>query len=151
MAVGPLIRGIFGPYERQISEAYRAIYIDIDALVEQILKWMPSATRILEVGCGEGAVTQRLRAAYTGADITAIDITPRIGRLYNGSPDGVRFVRCTAQDIAASEPGRFDLAVLGDVLHHVPVEMRQGMIDAVRKARLFISEEERNSYANASR
>jgi 2-polyprenyl-3-methyl-5-hydroxy-6-metoxy-1,4-benzoquinol methylase len=134
MTAGPFIRGMFGPYERQISEAYRAIYIDIDRLVEQIHEWIPSAKRILEVGCGEGAVTQKLRAAFIGADITAIDITARIGRLYNGSPDGVRFVRCTAQDIAASEPGQFDLAVLSDVLHHVPTELRQGILDAVRRA-----------------
>jgi trans-aconitate methyltransferase len=62
---------MFGPYERQISEAYRSIYIDIDAFVELMRQWKPNASRILEVGCGEGAVTQRLNAAYPNAKITA--------------------------------------------------------------------------------
>lgn len=123
---------MFGPYERQITEAYRSIYIDIDAFVELTRQWKPNATRILEVGCGEGAVTQRLNAAYPDAKITAIDITPRVGRLYLGAPGAVRFVCCSVQEIVAAESGQYDLVVLSDVMHHVPVESRQGLLDAVR-------------------
>lgn len=134
MKIGPFIRRIFGPYERQISEAYRSIYIDIDAFVELTCQWKPKANKILEVGCGEGAVTQRLSAAYPDAKITAIDITPRVGRLYRGSLDDVRFIRCGVQEIAARESGQYDLVVLSDVLHHVPLEFRQALLDAVRTA-----------------
>jgi 2-polyprenyl-6-hydroxyphenyl methylase/3-demethylubiquinone-9 3-methyltransferase len=132
MKLGPLIRKMFGPHERRISEAYRSLYIDIDKFVELAVRWKPTANRILEVGCGEGAVTERLRVSYPEAGITAIDITPRIGRLYRGSPDGVRFIQCGVQEIAASEPGQYDLVVLSDVLHHVPVELRQGLLAAIR-------------------
>jgi 2-polyprenyl-3-methyl-5-hydroxy-6-metoxy-1,4-benzoquinol methylase len=132
MAMGPFIRRMFGPYERQISEAYRAAFFDIDAFVERMRQWTPNATKILEVGCGEGAVTERLNAAYPFAKITAIDITPRLGRLYEGSRDKVRFIRCNVQKIAATEPGQYDLVVLCDVLHHVPVAFRQELLDAIR-------------------
>jgi 2-polyprenyl-6-hydroxyphenyl methylase/3-demethylubiquinone-9 3-methyltransferase len=134
MKVGPFIRKLFGPYERQISEAYRSIYLDINSFVELIGQWKPKATKILEVGCGEGAVTERLNAAYPGAEITAIDITPRIGRLYRGLLDDVRFIQCSVQDVAKREPGQYDLVVLSDVLHHVPLEFRQGLLDAIRTA-----------------
>jgi 2-polyprenyl-3-methyl-5-hydroxy-6-metoxy-1,4-benzoquinol methylase len=132
--IGPLIRKMFGPYEGRISEAYRSIYIDIDAFVELMREWKPRANRILEVGCGEGAVTERLNTTYPDAKITAIDITPRVGRLYRGLLDNVRFIRCGVQDIAATEPGQYDLVVLSDVLHHVPLELRQGLLDAIRTA-----------------
>ncbi len=125
---------MFGPYERRISEAYRSIYMDIDAFVELTCQWKPKAKRILEVGCGEGAVTQRLNAAYPEAKITAIDITPRVGRLYRGLLDDVRFLQCGVQEVAATESGQYDLVVLSDVLHHVPVEFRQGLLDAIRTA-----------------
>lgn len=125
---------MFGPYEARISEMYRSIYINIDAFVQLAVQWRPQAGRILEVGCGEGAVTERLNAAYPDAKITAIDITPRVGRLYRGSNDGVRFIRCTVQEIAATEPGQYDLVVLSDVLHHVPKALRQGLLDAIRTA-----------------
>jgi 2-polyprenyl-3-methyl-5-hydroxy-6-metoxy-1,4-benzoquinol methylase len=134
MKVGPLIRQMFGPYEHVISDAYRSIYLDIDAFVGLTRQWKPHANKILEVGCGEGAVTQRLNAAYPDAKITAIDITSRVGRLYQGSFDNVRFIRCAVQEIATSEAGQYDLVVLSDVLHHVPLEFRQGLLDAIRTA-----------------
>jgi SAM-dependent methyltransferase len=134
MKIGPLVRRMFGPYERRITELYRAIYIDIDAFVELVKQWNPTPNKILEVGCGEGAVTQRLRVAYPVAEITAIDITPRVGRLYQGPLNGVRFMRCAVQEIAATEPSQYDLIVLSDVLHHVPLDLRRGLLDAIRTA-----------------
>ena len=86
------------------------------------------------MGCGEGAVTQRLNATYPDAKITAIDITPRVGRLYRGLRDNVRFAQCGVQEIAATESGQYDLVVLSDVLHHVPLELRRGLLEAVRAA-----------------
>ncbi|MFI4891523.1 MAG: class I SAM-dependent methyltransferase [Steroidobacterales bacterium] len=149
MSLGSFVRRLFGSYEHRIAAVYRAIYIDMDALIECFLRWQPSATRILEVGCGEGAVTERLNSAYGGATITAIDITPRVGRLYRGPRERVRFVQCAVQKIAVSEPARYDLVILSDVMHHVPVELRQGLLDSIRAALapggLFIFKEwERN-------
>src|SRR5882724_6646064 len=112
MPLGPIIRRMFGPYERQVSEVYRSIYIDIDAFVGKIREWQPSAQRILEVGCGEGSVTERLSLAYPAADIKAIDITRRLGRLYSGTGGNVRFSQCTVQEIATRKPGQYDLVVL---------------------------------------
>lgn len=131
MAIGPSIRRMFGRHERRISDAYRAIFLDIGDFASQIQRWKPDAGRILEVGCGEGAVTERLRDLYPEADITGIDLTPRLGRLYRGPRERVRFIQRPVQDIAAAEPGRYDLVVLCDVLHHVPEALRQSLLDAI--------------------
>jgi 2-polyprenyl-6-hydroxyphenyl methylase/3-demethylubiquinone-9 3-methyltransferase len=122
----------FGPFEHWVTAAYRAIYVDLDDYVEAVHAWVPHARRILEVGCGEGAVTERLVAAYPEAHITAIDITPRVGRLYRGPKDRVRFQQCTVQEIAVQESGGFDLAMIADVMHHVPDGLRKGLLDAVK-------------------
>lgn len=132
MRIGPSIRRLFGPYERQVGEIYRSLYIDIDEFAHLVHRWIPVAARILEVGCGEGAVTERLVAAYPGSAITAIDITPRIGRLYAGPAEQVKFLPCTVQEISANEPGQYDLVVLSDVLHHVPTDSRQNLLAAIR-------------------
>jgi SAM-dependent methyltransferase len=134
MPLGPRIREMFGPYEHQLGEIYRSVFVDIDAFVEQILAWKPTAARILEVGCGEGAVTERLTSRYPSASVTAIDVSPRLGRLYRGSVHRLQFIRCTAQEVAAAQPGEYDLVVLADVLHHVPVESRQGLLEAIKTA-----------------
>jgi 2-polyprenyl-3-methyl-5-hydroxy-6-metoxy-1,4-benzoquinol methylase len=132
MPIGPAVRRAFGPFEHRVTAAYRSIYVDLDDYVAAVLAWMPDAREILEVGCGEGAVTERLAAAYPNARITAIDITPRVGRLYRGPADRVQFRQCTVQEIAAQEAGRFDLAMIADVVHHVPQEFRKDLIDAAR-------------------
>lgn len=133
MPIGPVIRRAFGPFEHRVAAAYRALYVDLDEFVGAVHTWVPDAREILEVGCGEGAVTERLVAAYPHARITAIDITPRVGRLFRGATDRVRFRQCTVQEIAAQEPGRFDLAMIADVMHHVPVALRHGLLDAARE------------------
>ena len=134
MPIGPLVRRAFGPFEHQIAEAYRRIYVDLDDYVAAVRAWVPDAREILEVGCGEGAVTERLAETYPNARITAIDITPRVGRLYRGPTDRVEFRQCTVQEIAAESPGRFDMAMIADVVHHVPHALRKGLLDAARAA-----------------
>jgi 2-polyprenyl-6-hydroxyphenyl methylase/3-demethylubiquinone-9 3-methyltransferase len=132
MPLGPAVRRLFGRHEHRIAELYRAIFVDIDAYARQIGEWAPAARHILEVGCGEGAVTERLAQLYPDADILAIDITPRVGRLFRGRRDRVRFVETTVQQVAATRPGAFDLVILSDVLHHVPPTMRRELLAAVR-------------------
>ena len=149
MPIGPVIRRAFGPFEHLITAAYRSIYVDLDDYVDSVHDWVPEAREILEVGCGEGAVTERLVVAYPNARITAIDITPRVGRLYRGHSDRVRFRQCTVQEIASQQPGAFDLAMIADVMHHVPGELRKDLLDAARKClapggSLIFKEWERN-------
>lgn len=132
MPIGPVIRRAFGPLEPWVTAAYRAIYVDLDDYVEAVHAWVPQAREILEVGCGEGAVTERLVAAYPKARITAIDITPRLGRLYRDPSDRVRFRQCTVQETAAQQSGNFDLVMIADVMHHVPDGLRKDLLDASR-------------------
>ena len=134
MPLGPAIRRLFGRHEHRVAALYRAIFVDIDAYARQIGEWVPAARRILEVGCGEGAVTERLRDLYPDADILAIDITPRVGRLFRGRHDRVTFKQISVQQVAAEQPGAFDLVILSDVLHHVPAAMRRELLAAVRAA-----------------
>ena len=134
MPIGPAVRRAFGPFEHHVTAAYRSIYLDIDDLVAAIRDWAPDARRILEVGAGEGAVTERLVTAFPGATITAIDITPRVGRLYRGPAGPAHFRSCTVQEIAAETPGAFDLVLIADVVHHVPLALRKGLLDAARAA-----------------
>lgn len=134
MALGQLVRGLFGRHEHAVADLYRSVFVNLEDYAAMIGKWVPDAGRILEVGCGEGAVTEKLAEIYPAADILAIDITPRAGRLYRGRTTNVRFMTTTVQDIAEDCPGQFDLIVLSDVIHHVPVDLRVSILDAIGKA-----------------
>jgi 2-polyprenyl-3-methyl-5-hydroxy-6-metoxy-1,4-benzoquinol methylase len=134
MRPGPLIRGLFGPYERAITEACRRLFVDLDDFVDRLQVWVPQPRRILEVGCGEGAMTERLSAAYPAATVTGTDITPRIGRLFRGDGARVTFLRKSVEDVARDEPASFDLVVLCDVVHHMPSLDRQPLLSAIGRA-----------------
>lgn len=64
------------------------------------------AGRVLEVGCGEGALARELDAA--GYEVLAIDPV---------APEGAIFRRVTLADL--DEPGPFDAVVAAFSLHHV--------------------------------
>lgn len=132
MPIGPVVRRMFGRHEHIIAALYRSVFIDLDDFAQRIGAWVPKAQRILEVGCGEGAVTERLAQLYPEADILAIDIMPAVGRLYRGPRDRVTFRETTVQEVAAEQPGAFDLVILSDVVHHVPLPLREAIIAAVR-------------------
>ena len=132
MRIGPVVRRLFGRHEHRVADLYRAIFIDLDAYARQISLWVPEARRILEVGCGEGAVTEHLVRLFPDAEILAIDITPSVGRLYRGPTEQVKFRETAVQTIASEAPGTFDLVILSDVIHHVPIECRDSIFGAIR-------------------
>lgn len=131
MPIGPVVRRLFGRHEPAISNLYRSIYIDLDAYLRQIQDWVAAPQRILEVGAGEGAVTEKLAKAYPDAEIMAIDIIPSVGRLYAGPRANVTFAQKTVQEVARDRPGSFDFVILSDVIHHVPPVMREEIIMAL--------------------
>jgi 2-polyprenyl-6-hydroxyphenyl methylase/3-demethylubiquinone-9 3-methyltransferase len=133
MSLGAKVRRSFGPHERRVTEAYRRIFIDLDAFVEQMQRWT-AATRILEIGCGEGAVTERLVVRFPTAHITAIDIAPHVGRLFRGDAGRVNFHQARVDEVVTKHPAAFDLVILADVLHHVPRPLRTGILASARAA-----------------
>lgn len=132
MPIGPVVRRLFGPYEHRIAELYRSYFVDLDALVARIVALAPDARSILEVGCGEGAMAEAVVAAFPSADVLAIDITPRVGRLYRGDRARVTFRQVPVETVARERSGEFDLVLLCDVLHHVPASARVALLEAIR-------------------
>lgn len=120
MGIGPLVRRAFGRHERRISAIYRRIFVDLDAFVASISAHVPIPLQVLEIGCGEGAVTERLVLAFPGAVLTGIDVCTHPGRLYGGDRSRVRFLRASAADLVDIERARYQLVIISDVLHHVP-------------------------------
>jgi 2-polyprenyl-6-hydroxyphenyl methylase/3-demethylubiquinone-9 3-methyltransferase len=132
MAVGRFVRRLFGPLETRVANAYRACFFNLDSLAVALPK-RATASSILEIGCGEGALTERLSLAYPTASITGIDIASNVGRLYSGRDARVRFLQTTVEGFAETCPHEYDLGVVCDVLHHVPWQSRHRFLRDAKK------------------
>jgi demethylmenaquinone methyltransferase/2-methoxy-6-polyprenyl-1,4-benzoquinol methylase len=83
-----------------------------DSLAEAAVE--SHGARVLEIGCGTGALTEKLIAR--GAHVTAVDQNPAMverarDRLGDSSPDAIAFVERTASEIDAFPARSFDAVV----------------------------------------
>jgi 2-polyprenyl-6-hydroxyphenyl methylase/3-demethylubiquinone-9 3-methyltransferase len=113
--------------EIPVTNAYRAQFVDLQA-VASIVRGLGDADRILEVGCGEGALCEQLALAYPEAELLAVDVMDEPGRLFAGDTERVSFRRLPIRDLVVEQPPPFPLVVICDVLHHAPPPEREQLL-----------------------
>ncbi len=121
-----------GPLEPVVTDCYRLLFFDMAAFARELCH-LSTPRRVLEVGCGEGALVTHLARLWPAARIDGIDLTSRLGRMYRGDRARVRFQRLAVEDFAAADPGGMDLVVLCDVLHHIPWDRHPGIFAAAAR------------------
>jgi 2-polyprenyl-6-hydroxyphenyl methylase/3-demethylubiquinone-9 3-methyltransferase len=92
------------------------------------LDWLLTLTtlqdrRVLDVGCGGGIFSESM--ARKGADVTGIDLSTkalRVAQLHalEAGVAKLRYLESSAESLALSEPGSFDLVTCMEMLEHVP-------------------------------
>jgi 2-polyprenyl-6-hydroxyphenyl methylase/3-demethylubiquinone-9 3-methyltransferase len=127
VGIGTTIRHSLGRFEVPAAELYRACFINLDAL-GRLIAGLAAPGRILEIGCGDGAVGQRLTLVFPEAEYLGIDPAPTAGRLYHGDPARAVFRSITSAELAAEGPDPYDLVLFVDVLHHIPAPVRPGVL-----------------------
>ncbi len=133
MSAGRVIRRLLGPLERPTVRLYRSGFVNLRSLSSQVRAWVGTAERIVEVGCGDGLLCEQLALAYPEASITGVDVVPQPGRLFRGDRARVAFAtQRVEQEVNGSRQGS-DLAVVCDVLHHVPQDQWRGFLTGVRQ------------------
>ena len=78
--------------------------------------------QVLDIGCGGGILTEAM--ARKGASVTGIDLSEKalnVADLHSlESGIKVRYEKISAEDMAAREPGRYDVVTCMEMLEHVP-------------------------------
>lgn len=91
-----------------------------DFFVERI----PDASRVLDIGCGYGAVARSIANRVRGAVVTGIDMDePRLTQARQAdNPGNLNFVLGDA--LADLPPDKWDVVVLSNVLEHIEERVR---------------------------
>lgn len=95
-----------------------------DALVAQAE--LAPGLRVLEIGCGTGNVTTRVKRAEPYADVVGTDPDPRaLGRAQRKARGmtGIRFERAFAQELPFAD-GEFDRVLSSMMLHHLDDDVK---------------------------
>lgn len=74
--------------------------------------------RVLEIGCGTGNLTTRVKRAHPGADVTGSDPDPRALDRARRKANDIRFERGYAERLPYAD-GEFDRVLSSMMLHHV--------------------------------
>lgn len=95
--------------------AYTTPRPDVFALVP------PTARRVLDVGCSNGALGASLRRAQPGRQVWGVELDPQFAAQAQQQLDAVLCADVSGMDWAQAFPGeQFDCIVLADVLEHLP-------------------------------
>jgi 2-polyprenyl-3-methyl-5-hydroxy-6-metoxy-1,4-benzoquinol methylase len=106
---------------------YRSRFISVDDLGRTIAS-ITQAKRIVEIGCGDGAVAEVLCREFPAASYLGIDVAPAPGRLFGGDRSRATFRSIRSADLLAEAPEPFDLVVIVDVVHHVAESERKALL-----------------------
>jgi 2-polyprenyl-6-hydroxyphenyl methylase/3-demethylubiquinone-9 3-methyltransferase len=81
-----------------------------------------SQRRVLDIGCGGGLLAEAL--AQRGAQVCGIDLSPamiEVARLHAHETQApIDYRLCSAEDLARSEAGTFELITCMELIEHVP-------------------------------
>jgi len=135
MRVGQLARRALGPTFPVAGAAYRRVFVDIRN-VANALPELPPGSTLLDVGIGDGAITNAILDRQPDLEVIGIDTAPEIGGMLRPDlRDHVELHPATSvAELAASRTLAISAAFLSDVLHHVPGDARAGLIADVLSA-----------------
>lgn len=78
--------------------------------------------KVIDIGCGGGILAESM--ARKGADVTGIDLSEKalkVADLHSlESEIAMRYMQISAEDMAAQEPGQYDVVTCMEMLEHVP-------------------------------
>jgi SAM-dependent methyltransferase len=128
MGLGYAVRSRLGKYEPAVSEAYRARFIDLGVLATTVASLAPGASRVAEIGCGDGSMAAAILAEMPSVEYVGIDVADNPGRLFAGDRSRVRFVSQPSSELVVTEAGTFDVVLVVDVVHHVADSERVSLL-----------------------
>jgi hypothetical protein len=121
---GQIARRLLGPAFKPVGNVYRRMFVNLERIVDVLQRHLPQGAKVLDIGGGDGALIDRLLKRRPDVAVTMCDIAPAIGAFLSDAQRS-KVTLLPGTDFADVD-GRFDVIMITDVLHHVPVGEREG-------------------------
>ena len=129
MTPGKLARKILGRYTVPVGNVYRRIFVDLNLIAEQFDNAIPRNANILDIGGGDGALIEFLLDRRPDLTVTMSDRASSIGTFLTAEKRE-KVTLFPATDLSEIS-GQFDCVTITDVIHHIPIEERDGFFLAL--------------------
>jgi SAM-dependent methyltransferase len=94
--------------------------------------------RVLEVGCGSGALTQELAQQEPSPAITAFDVSLHAVTAARERVPGAQFLIATPPALPFTPTDTFDVCVLSEVFSYVPLHERGAALEEIARASRYL-------------
>lgn len=129
----------------EIEEYYNKTWKDLDdkgltkpnprhlVILEKLRKnGLSRNSKVLEIGCGIGTLSNLLAGFLTKGKITAVDISPETIALAKHKFKNRKNLEFQVSDMSNwSNNNTFDIIVLPDVLEHIPLDQHDNLFDKI--------------------
>lgn len=132
LAPGQIARRLMGPYFRPVGDAYRRVFVNLERIADLLVEVAPNEARILDIGGGDGALIDRLLNRRPDLAITMCDIAPVVGAFLSVT-NRRKVTQLPGTDFRVVA-GTFDVVMITDVMHHVPVDQRNSFFRSLAKS-----------------
>src|SRR5260221_12795679 len=105
----------------QFSTTYRSKLI-----IDSYKNWIKTNDRVLDVGCGNGIVTEELKK-YFHIDVTGCD-------MLNYLQVDLPFIQMHAENKLPFKQNSFDIIMFNDVLHHTAKDNQEKLLQEALRA-----------------
>ncbi|MEO8365363.1 MAG: class I SAM-dependent methyltransferase [Pseudoxanthomonas sp.] len=137
MKIGPAVRKLLpASAERKASRLYRSVFVDLGKVAALLSRMLPKDAFVLDIGGGDGDLLNLVLEARPDVRVAMVDIAGSVGKFLEPRySERVELHPGVAiEDHILTFAGRYDAAVVSDVMHHIPGPHRASFLLNVANA-----------------
>lgn len=115
-----------------VAHAYRRLFVNLDKIADFLDEQLSNDAKVLDIGGGDGALVERLLIRRPDLTITMCDRAAAIGSFL--SDQNRARVRLLPATDFTEVGGSYDFVTISDVIHHVPVDQREGFFRSLAES-----------------
>ena len=134
VALGQIVRRIFGKYFYIVGGVYRAVFVDLSAVAHSISPYIPLNATILDIGGGDGSLINFILTLRHDVKVKMIDLSLEIGNSVNKEHlKRIEMYPATSVgEFSTKTSDKPDVILISDVIHHIPGKARKEFISDLR-------------------